>query len=48
MMPDFSINIAGAKQRVMFFDAATCASVVTQIDVCDSSSFVALEIKSDS
>ncbi len=33
MLPDFSINIAGKNQSVMFFDAATCASVVGTIDV---------------
>ena len=33
MLPDFSINIAGDNQSVMFFDAATCASVVGTIDV---------------
>jgi hypothetical protein len=45
MMPDFSVNIAGLKQPVMFFDAATCASVDTRIDVCNASSFIALGIE---
>jgi hypothetical protein len=47
MMPDFSVNIAGLKQPVMFFDAATCASVDTKIDVCNALSFIALDIKAD-
>jgi len=45
MMPDFSINIAGKQQSVMFFDAATCASVVTKIDVRDAPSFIASKLK---
>jgi hypothetical protein len=47
MMPDFSVNIAGLKQPVTFFDAATCASVDTRIDVCNASSSIALDIKAD-
>ena len=33
MLPDFAINIAGDNQSIMFFDAATCASVNKNIDV---------------
>jgi hypothetical protein len=44
MMPDFSINVAGQQQSVMFFDAATCASVVTKIDVRDAPSFIASKL----